>query len=168
MGMLRKTKEFKDFNGFVADSGGLVRTLPTKERSASQNKRSNSAANNQSKQTKSKLMSTNLILIDEPKHSEPDFDNTQELRDGWVPNDAYVLAHTFRSRFGNELTPELINDLLRDLNKIWHEREKKQLARLKIEKTNEVNNLRRKLTHRTPLDEVVSKKNIATLRKQVT
>lgn len=145
-----------------------MRTLPSKERSASQNKRSNSAANNQSKQTKSKIMSTNLILIDEAKQTEPDFDNNQELRDGWVPNDAYVLAHTFRSRFGNELTPELINDLLRDLNKIWHERERKQLARLKVEKSNEINNLRRKLTHRTPLDEVVSKKNIATLRKQVT
>ena len=57
-------------------------------------------------------MSTNLILIDEPKQTEPDFDNTQELRDGWVPNDAYVLAHTFRSRFGNELTPELIKVLI--------------------------------------------------------
>lgn len=66
------------------------------------------------------------------------------------------------------MTPELINDLLRDLNKIWHEREKRQLARLKVEKTNEINTLRRKLTHRTPLDEVVSKKNISTLRKQVT
>ena len=34
LGMLRKTKEFKDFNGFVADSGGKVRTLG-KERSGS-------------------------------------------------------------------------------------------------------------------------------------
>ena len=30
-----------------------------------------------------------------------------------------------------------------------------------------MNNLRRKLSFRTPLDEVVSKKSIATLRKQV-
>ena len=66
------------------------------------------------------------------------------------------------------MTPELVNDLLRDLNKIWYERERKQLIRLKLEKGNEINALKRKLTHRTPLDEVVSKKNISTLRKQVT
>lgn len=34
LGMLRKTKEFKDFSGFVADSGGKVRTL-NKERTNS-------------------------------------------------------------------------------------------------------------------------------------
>jgi len=65
------------------------------------------------------------------------------------------------------LTPELINDLLRDLNKIWYERERRQLIRLKLEKGNEINSLKRKLTHRTPLDEVISKKNISSLRKQV-
>lgn len=167
LSILRKTKEFKDFNGFVADSGGKVRTL-AKDRSASQNKRSNSAANNQSKNPKSRFTNTNLILIDEQKPGEQDNDSYEELRDGWIPNDAYVLAHTFRQKFGNELTPELVNDLLRDLNKIWHEREKKQLIRLKLEKGNEINTLKRKLTHRTPLDEVVSKKNISTLRKQVT
>ena len=74
MAMLRKTKEFKDFSGFVVDSGGLVRTLASKERSASQQKRSNSAANNQSKQ-RPKLMNTNLILIDESRQGEPDIDS---------------------------------------------------------------------------------------------
>ena len=112
-------------------------------------------------------MNTNLILIDEinPKLDEPE--DSEEAQDGWVPNDAYVLAHTFRKRFGNELTPDLINDLLRDLNKIWRDREKKQIARLKTNYSQELATMKRKLQHRAPLDEVVSKKNIATLKKQV-
>lgn len=45
--MLKRTKEYKEFSGFVADSGGQVRNLARQDRSTSQeNKRSNSAANN--------------------------------------------------------------------------------------------------------------------------
>ena len=108
-------------------------------------------------------MNANLILVDE-LNPKPD-DEDEEVQDGWVPNDAYSLAHGFRKQFGNELTPDLINDMLRDLNKIWREREKKQLARLKTAHTQELNILKRKLTHRTPLDEVVSKKSMACLKK---
>ena len=184
--MLRKTKEFKDFASFVTDSGGQVRTLSPRarpnekkerkrshQRSASlRNRRSNStAANNQQSagtmQRKTKLMNANLILVDELNPAKIDTEDEDEVQDGWVPNDAYALAHGVRKQFGNELTPDLINDMLRDLNKIWREREKKQLTRLKTAHANELNNLRRKLTHRTPLDEVVSKKNMACLKKQV-
>lgn len=79
--MLRKTKDFKDFAGFVTDSGGQVRTLPPRERSTSKNQRrrgSSAAANNQSSLTgrkhslSSKAFNTNLILIDEssPRHHD--------------------------------------------------------------------------------------------------
>jgi hypothetical protein len=43
----------------------------------------------------------------------------------WMPQEAFTLAHNFRDRHGNDLTPQLINQLLSDLNRIWRDREKK-------------------------------------------
>jgi hypothetical protein len=113
-------------------------------------------------------MNTNLILVEDLTGGRAEQESEEdEPQEGWVPNEAYLLAHGFRKQFGNELTPELINDMLRDLNRIWREREKKQLTRIKAQYQQEVAQLKRRLLHRAPLDEVVSKKNIATLRKQV-
>lgn len=49
----------------------------------------------------------------------------------WLPNEAYSVAHAFREHHGNDLTPQLINQLLGDLNRIWRERERKQINRIK-------------------------------------
>ena len=57
----------------------------------------------------------------------------------WVPNEAYTLAHSFRERHGSDLTPTLINQLLGDLNKIWRERERKQIARFRAQAHSEIN-----------------------------
>jgi hypothetical protein len=81
LAMLRGTKEYQEFAGFVEDSGGNV---------------------------------VSKTAIDE-----------------WLPNEAFQLAHQFRERNGNDLTPALINQLLGDLNKIWRDREKRQIARIK-------------------------------------
>jgi hypothetical protein len=62
------------------------------------------------------------------------FSNSKESdqeEENWAPSDAYNLAHNFRNKNGDELTPMLINSLLNDLNKIWREREKKQITRIK-------------------------------------
>lgn len=48
-----------------------------------------------------------------------------DFSDQWMPQEAFTLAHEFRERNGNDLTPTLINQLLSDLNRIWREREKK-------------------------------------------
>ncbi len=63
--------------------------------------------------------------------------------DQWVPQDAYALAHTFRERHGADLTPMLINQLLGDLNKIWRERERKQIARIRKDMLQDVKELKR-------------------------
>ncbi len=47
--------------------------------------------------------------------------------DQWAPTEAYTLAHDFRNKNGEDLTPQLVNQLLSDLNKIWRDREKKQI-----------------------------------------
>ena len=79
--------------------------------------------------------------------------------ENWIPNNAYNLAHNFREQHGDELTFELVNDLLRDLNKIYRERERKQTVRVKQQATEEVNKLKRKLVFRPGFDEVTAKKN---------
>ena len=43
----------------------------------------------------------------------------------WIPSEAMNVANEFRTNHGNDLSPELITELLRSLNKIWREREKK-------------------------------------------
>jgi len=53
------------------------------------------------------------------------------------------VAHEFRDKHGNDLSPTLINQLLSDLNRIWREREKKQIARIKQQCSTEINQLKR-------------------------
>jgi len=89
------------------------------------------------------------------------------FNENWIPNSAYNLAHSFRARHGDELTFDLVNDMLRDLNKIYREREKKQIARFKLSSQEEVNKLKRKLTFRPTYDEVTGRKNKQTLKRQI-
>ena len=99
-----------------------------------------------------------------PASSEQLFDQEAEH---WMPNEAYSLAHSFRDTHGNDVTPDLINQLLGDLNKIWREREKKQITRIKQTCQQETNQLKRQLSNRAPFDEVTAKKSISRLQKQL-
>ena len=87
--------------------------------------------------------------------------------DDWVPDPAYTVAHSFRQKHGNELSFELVNSLLSDLNKIWRERERKQIMRVKAQAREELNQMKRQLSHRTPYDQLVGKKTVAHLKTQV-
>jgi len=55
--------------------------------------------------------------------------NNKDLidEDNWIPVKAFNIANEFRTKHGNDLSPELITELLRSLNAIWRAREKKQL-----------------------------------------
>ena len=85
----------------------------------------------------------------------------------WIPQDAYSLAHSFRLSHGSELTPHLINQLLTDLNRVWRERERKQISRIKQNSLQEIHQLKRQLSNRAPFDEVTAKKSIARLQRQL-
>ena len=61
-----------------------------------------------------------MILVDDNVPADD-----EEVQDNWIPNTAYATAHTFRKMHGEELSFELVNDLLRDLNRIYRDREKK-------------------------------------------
>ena len=94
-------------------------------------------------------------------------EHTEDTKD-WVPADAYNLAHEFRTKHGNDLTPDLINQLLSDLNSLWHTREKKQLTRLKLAHKEEQMKLKRQLTSRVPFDAQQAKKKISRLTAELT
>lgn len=64
------------------------------------------------------------------KQSKVNEDAEEENQD-MIPGQAFQVANKFRTQHGNDLTPELINELLRKLNQIWQKREKKQIARIK-------------------------------------
>ena len=61
----------------------------------------------------------------------------------------------------------MIDNLLKDLNRIWHNRERNQLERLKNKYGTEVINLRRHLSTRASYDEVMANKRIARLKTDV-
>ena len=42
-----------------------------------------------------------------------------------IPGEVFKLANNFRMQHGNDLSPELLDKLLQNLNLIWREREKK-------------------------------------------
>ena len=77
------------------------------------------------------------------------------------------MAHSFRKTHGDELSFALVNDMLRDLNKIYRERERKQVCRIKQQCQDEVNKLKRKLSFRPHFDEVGAKKNKQALKRQI-
>ena len=60
-----------------------------------------------------------------------DGEDEQASNDNWIPNTAYNLAHSFREQHGDELSFELVNEMLRDLNRIYRDREKKVVGRAK-------------------------------------
>lgn len=61
---------------------------------------------------------------DELKRMEELF-GSDDLVEEMVPAEAFQVASQFRAQHGNDLKPELIEQLLTNLNLIWREREKK-------------------------------------------
>ena len=85
----------------------------------------------------------------------------------WVPSDAYTFATQFKNKYNLDLNENLLTDLLTSLNKIWQEREKKQINRLKSQYQSEIMSLRRKLAMKTGYDEFTAAKTISKLKKDL-
>lgn len=85
----------------------------------------------------------------------------------WVPNDAFTVAQELRAKYGSELTPNLINRLLAELNKVWRARETRQIARIKQQCATASADVKRQVMMRAPLDEVAARKEIARLREEL-
>eukprot|EP01022_Parablepharisma_sp_SALTPOND_P018457 TRINITY_DN3014_c0_g1_i1.p1 TRINITY_DN3014_c0_g1~~TRINITY_DN3014_c0_g1_i1.p1 ORF type:complete len:595 (+),score=92.45 TRINITY_DN3014_c0_g1_i1:2346-4130(+) len=89
----------------------------------------------------------------------------RESFEEWVPAEAFKVAQGFKS--GSPLTDDIISKLLLDLNRIWREREKRQLDRLKTKYTSELADLRRQAAMRIPFDEVQANKHISRLKSDI-
>lgn len=78
--------------------------------------------------------------------------------DDWIPGQAHKLANDFRLHHGNDLSPELITELLRNLNNIWRIREKKAVARNRAKCNEEIVNLKRQMNAKMPMDTIILSK----------
>jgi len=125
--LLKSTTEFKEFN-IGGEQGRRFLPLPTKS---------------EAKLQVSKPRSLSSTLKPQPAPS-PD--------DHWIPTEAYRVAETFKQENSLDISNTQINKLLAELNRIWKEREWKQLYQVKQEAALEVMSLRRQLALRLPFD----------------
>jgi hypothetical protein len=82
----------------------------------------------------------------------------------WIPTDAFKVAHDFRNRCAGQVSAPLMNQFLRDLNKVWKAREDKQISRIKSECNREVQFLRRQVQFKKPYDKVMHQADVKRLK----
>lgn len=87
--------------------------------------------------------------------------------DEWIPEEAYRVAHDFRSKCASQVSKPLMNTLLNDLNKIWRAREKKQISRIQNAANREVQFLRREVSFKKPYDQVMQEQDIKRLKAEL-
>lgn len=166
--MLKSTEEFKDFAYLAENVTGGIRFIKTdkcEKRCQSSCKTGTSTAKLNKSQTGIPNNKSNCFIKECEKsqiEKEDPFNG-----DNWVPSEAYNYTCEFRNKYKVEMSDNLINDLLASLNKIWRDREKKQIARIKTKYQNEVMSLRRKMNMRSPYDEFTALKTISKLKKDL-
>lgn len=87
--------------------------------------------------------------------------------ESWIPREAFDIAHGYRTQHPEGLSETLINKMLRELNQIWRDRERRMIARVKLTCATEIKDLRRQITHRAPVSEKDQAKTIERLRNQL-
>lgn len=148
--MLKSTNEYKDFAYLSETVPGGIRFLrdPNKTKKGT-GSTTPTVAN---KKGKNAISNSNKAILD---------------NQNWVPSDAYTFATQFKNKYNLDLNENLLTDLLTSLNKIWQEREKKQVNRLKSQYQSEIMSLRRKLAMKTGYDEFTAAKTISKLKKDL-
>ena len=160
--MLKSTAEFKDF-AFLSETvpGGirfhnepqppLVKGTPA----TSQNVPSQSVG--------SKTSGNQKKINDKSNNNN----NKDMNSDNWIPSEALICAKQFKSENNLDLNETMLNNLLTSLNKVWQEREKQQINRLKAKYRNEITSLKRKVTMKSGFDEYTAQKTISKLKKDL-
>lgn len=85
----------------------------------------------------------------------------------WIPEDAFKVAHDFRNKCAGQVSPALMNQFLKDLNKIWKAREQKQINRIKAECNRELQFLRRQVQFKKPYDKVMHQTDVKRLKGEI-
>lgn len=104
--LLHKTKEYKNFGKYADNTTGSVRYLPPTDK----------------KKYPSKDITENVDPNLEEKF--------------WVPREAFEIAYRIRDNNDGKLDDLMINELLKSLNVVWRERERKNIARGKCLNSN--------------------------------
>ena len=110
--LLASTKEFANFGEFAHSSGAAVRYLDPERQPTT---------------------------CHFPKHESKlkSFKADEEIED-WMPAEAFKIAHDFKNKCAGQISTSLMNTFLKDMNKVWKEREDKQIAKIKSECNHEV------------------------------
>lgn len=85
-------------------------------------------------------------------------------KENWVPMDAYRLANDVRTQTNGNISPSLIHQLLLSLNKIYLNKERVTVNKLKKDHKQELDRLKRSTNSRGTLDGVTSTKGMKKAR----
>ena len=161
--MLKSTNEFKDF-AYLSETvpGGIrfIKGTAPKRKGATNTGINTSSTQNPNTSTSS---STNRKSSLTNNNSIKDSLNNEN----WVPSEAYSFAVQFKNKYNLDLNENILNTLLISLNKIWQEREKKQINRLKAQYQSEIMSLRRKTSMQSGFNEFNAKTTIMKLKKDL-
>jgi hypothetical protein len=75
--------------------------------------------------------------------------------ESWIPEETFKVGHDFRNKCAGQISASLMNQFLSDLNKIWKQREDRQITRIKAECNRELQYLRRQVQFKKPYDQVI-------------
>ena len=84
----------------------------------------------------------------------------------WIPEEVNKVVLNY-FKLGGNVSQDIISQLLKDLNALFSEREKKQINRLKAKYLAEIATLKRRLVSRMPFDGVIAKKQISKLKSDL-
>lgn len=144
--MLKTTDQFKDFAYIGPTVAGGVRFVRTDERPKS----------------------SGISKAGNKKNAQSNKVNKMMSEGAWVPSDAQSFVSDFSIKYGLQISENLLNELLVGLNKIWQEREKRQVNSVKNQYQSEIMSLRRKLEMAPNMDQFNTKEELKSLRKQLT
>ena len=164
--MLKSTEEFKDFAYLSETVPGGIRFLKdtaTPRKSATVTGLNTSSLQNLNTSTASVATTRKATGKAAIPNSSKDILNNEN----WVPSEAYTFAVQFKNKYNLDLNENILNTLLTSLNKIWQEREKKQINRLKSQYQSEIMSLRRKVAMRSGYNEFTAQKTISKLKQDL-
>jgi len=85
----------------------------------------------------------------------------------WVPEDAINVVNEFKAQHLPHVPVALFSEVMTRLNQIWRRREKKKVLTLKNRYEEEIQTLRRQLSHRAPYEEVITTQKIDHLKREL-
>ena len=104
-------------------------------------------------------------LAGKKTHGKKELQN--EENENWIPHEAYEIAHKYRTERPEGMSKVEIDKMMRELNVIWRDRERRMVARIKNKCNAEIRDLRRQIAQRAPVSETNQAQTIQRLKDQL-